>query len=91
MTSEEIISSTVTLATPLIVTDIKKNKKTLSTVGEAALFMRSNYSRKRSDNADWEHAAKTLEAAAETDDVERRQHATDAVIVLLRADGMLAA
>ena len=89
MTSEEIIASTVTLATPLIVTDTKKNKITLTTVGEAARFMRSNFSRRRSDNADWEHAAKTLEVAAETDDVERRQHATDAVIALFCADGML--
>jgi hypothetical protein len=91
MTSEEIIASTVTLASPLTVTDIRKNKATLTTVGEAARFMRKNFSRQRSDNADWEHSARTLEVAAETDDAERRQHATDAVIALLRADGMLAA
>jgi hypothetical protein len=89
MTHNEIIASSVTLAAPLIAKDIKNNKKTLATVGEAARFIHTNFTRQRSDHIDWEHAAKTLEVAAETDDAERRQHATDAVIALLRAEGML--
>ncbi len=89
MTSEEIIASTVTLATPLIAKDIKKNKNTLTTIGDAARFIRTNFSRQRSDNVDWEHAAKALEVAAETNDAEGRKNATEAVIALLRADGML--
>ena len=89
MTHGEIIASPVTLAAPLTVKDIKNNKKTLATIGEAALFIHTNFTRKRADEADWEHAASTLELAAETNDDERRQHATDAVIALLRAEGML--
>jgi hypothetical protein len=89
MTSEEIIASTVTLAGPLIVTDVKKTKKTLTTIGEAARFIRTNFTRQRSDCVDWEHAAKMLEVAAETNDAQRRQHATEAVVPLLRAEGML--
>jgi hypothetical protein len=91
MKHEDIIASEVTLAAPLIVNDIKNTRKTLTTIGDAARFIRSNFSRLRSNNLDWEHAAKTLEVAAETNDSERRQHATDAVIALLRADGMLVA
>jgi hypothetical protein len=91
MTSEEIIASTVTLATPLMVKDVKNIKKTLNAVGEAARFIRTNFSRQRSDYIDWEHAAKALEVAAETNDVVGRQNATDAVTALLRADGMLVA
>ena len=89
MTHNEIVASPVKLAAPLVVKDIKNNKKTLATVGEAARFMHTNFTRQRSDHVDWEHAAKALEVAAETDDAERRQHATDAVIALLRAEGML--
>jgi hypothetical protein len=88
MTNDEIIASVVTLATPLTVKDAKNNKKTLTTVGEAARFIRTNFTRQRSDCADWEHAAVALEVVAETNDAERRQHATEAVIALLRADGM---
>jgi hypothetical protein len=68
---------------------LEKSKKTLTTIGEAARFMRGNFSRQRSDNTDWEHAAKTLEVAAETNETEGRKNATEAVIALLRADGML--
>jgi hypothetical protein len=89
MTSDEIVASIVTLAAPLNVKDAKNNKKTLTSVGEAARFMRTNFTRQRSDCVDWEDAAKALEVAAETNDAERRQHATEAVIALLRADGML--
>ena len=89
MVHNEIIASPVTLAAPLTAKDIKNNKKTLATVGEAALFIHTNFTRQRSDCVDWEHAADALEAAAETNDEERRQHATDAVIALLRAEGML--
>lgn len=89
MTHNEIIASAVTLATPLIVKDVKNNKKTLTTVGEAARFIHTNFSRQRSDCVDWEHAAKALEVAAETNDAEGRQHATEAVIALLRAEGIL--
>jgi hypothetical protein len=91
MSSEEIIASSVTLATPLLVKDVKNIKKTLTTVGEAARFIRTNFSRQRSDYIDWEHAAKALEIAAETNDAAERQNATDAVTSLLRADGMLVA
>ena len=69
--------------------EIKKNKKTLTTVGEAARFILSNFSRQRSDNVDWEHAEKALEVAAETNDVDGRRNATEAVSTLLHADGML--
>jgi hypothetical protein len=89
MMHEEIIASVVTLATPLTVKDAKNNKKTLTTVGEAARFIRTNFSRQRSDCVDWEHAAKALEVAAETNDAERRQQATEAVVALLRAEEML--
>ena len=91
MKHEEIIASLVELAAPLNVKDIKNNEKILVNVGEAARFIRANFSRQRSDSVDWEHAAKTLEVAAETNDAERRQHATEAVVALLRAEGMLAA
>jgi hypothetical protein len=91
MKHEDIIASVVTLATPLTAKDAKNNMKTLTTVGEAARFIRSNFSRQRSDQVDWEHAAKALEVAAETNDVVGRQNATDAVTALLRADGMLVA
>ena len=84
-----IIASNVTLATPLTVKDTKNNKKTLTTVGDAARFIHTNFSRQRSDCVDWEHAAKTLEVAAETNDAGRRQHATEAVVALLRTEGML--
>jgi hypothetical protein len=57
-----------------------KKQKTLTTVGEAARFMRGNFSRQRFDNADREYAAKALEAAAETNDAEGRKNATEAVI-----------
>ena len=87
MKHEDIIASEVTLAAPLIVKDTKNSRKTLTTVGDAARFIRSNFSRLRSDDADWEHAAKTLEVAAETNDAEG--HATAAMIALLGADGML--
>ncbi len=89
MTHEEIIASPVKLAAPLDVKDNKNSKKTLATVGEAARFIRANFSRQRSDYVDWEYAARTLEVAAETDNADRRQQATDAVIALLRAEGML--
>lgn len=90
MRHEEIIVSLVELVAPLNVKDIKNNKKILVNVGEAARFIRANFSRQRSDSVDWEHAAKSLEVAAETNDVARRQHATEAVIALLRTEGMLA-
>ncbi len=89
MMHEDIIASVVTLATSLTAKDAKNSKKTLTTVGEAARFIRTNFSRQRSDNVDWEHAAKALEAAAETNDAEGRKNATEAVVALLRADGML--
>ena len=91
MTHEEIIASPVELATPLIVKDIRNNKNTLLTVGEAARFIRANFSRQRSDHTDWEHAASALEVAAETNDAERRQHASEAMVALLRAEGLLLA
>jgi hypothetical protein len=91
MEHEKIIASSVELAAPLNVKDIRNNKKILVNVGEAARFIRANFSRQRSDSADWEHAAKALEVAAETNDAERRQHATEAVVALLRAEGMLPA
>ena len=89
MNHNEIIASPVMLAAPLKVIDIKKSKKTLTTIGQAALFIHTNFTRQRSDQVDWEQAASALELAAETNDQERRQHATDAVIALLRAEGML--
>jgi hypothetical protein len=89
MKHEDIIASVVTLAAPLSVKDIKNSRKTLTTVGEAARFIRANFSRQRSDYVDWEHAANALELAAETNDSAQRQHATDAVSALLQADGML--
>jgi hypothetical protein len=89
MTHEEIIASPVELAAPLNVKDIRNNKKTLNTIGEAARFIRANFSRQRSDYVDWELAAKTLEVAAETNDAECRQHATEAIVALLRAERML--
>ena len=89
MDHADIIASDVMLATPLTVKDAKNNKKTLTTVGEAARFIRANFSRQRSDYVDWEHAAKTLEAAAETNDDDRRRHATEAIMSLLRAEGIL--
>lgn len=85
----DIIASSVMLAAPLNVKNVKNSKMTLNTIGDAARFIRSNFSRLRSDQVDWEHAAKTLEVAAETNDNERRQHATDAVMALLSAEGML--
>jgi hypothetical protein len=45
MTSEEITASTVTPITPLIAKDAKKNKSTLTTIGEATRFIRTNFSR----------------------------------------------
>ena len=89
MTHNEIIASPVKLVAPVKVIDIKKSQKTLTTVGQAALFIHTNFTRQRSDYVDWEHAASALEIAAETDDAERRQHATEAVIALLRTEGML--
>jgi hypothetical protein len=86
---DEIIARVVALAMPLTVKDAKNNKRTLTTVGEAARFIHANFSRQRSDQVDWEHAANALEVAAETNDAERRQHATEVVVALLRAEGML--
>ena len=91
MEHEKIIASLVELTVPLNVKDIKNTNRKLVTVGEAARFIRANFSRQRSDSVDWEHAAKSLEVAAETNDAETRQHASDAVVALLRADGMLTA
>ena len=89
MNHNEIVASPVMLSTPLVAIDIKKSRKTLATIGQAALFIHTNFTRQRSDHVDWEHAASALELAAETNDNERRQHATDAVTALLRAEGML--
>jgi hypothetical protein len=58
----------------------------LSTVGEAAHFIRANFSLQRSQDVDWLHTAKSLQVAAETNDEANRTHA---IIGLLMTERLL--
>jgi hypothetical protein len=65
------------------------SRNVLSTVGEAAHFIRANFSLQRSRDVDWLHTAKSLQVAAETNDEANRTHATRAIIGLLMTERLL--
>jgi len=89
MTNEEILASQVKLSAPLVAKDIERNRHTLTTVGQAAQFVQSNFSGIRSEDVDWKQAANSLEVAAATGNPDRVEDATKAVENLLKTENML--
>ena len=89
MTTLDIIISTVELNRVLIAKDLESNRHVMRTVGDAARFMRTNFSSQRRGDVAWQHAAMCLEEAAKTGDAEHISTATIALEVLLNEDGLL--
>jgi hypothetical protein len=89
MKQEEVVASDVLLTHPIKAAGREGQNETLETVGDAAGFLLANFSRARSEDADWILAASALERAAETDSAYHVVHATNAVIALLETEKLI--
>lgn len=90
MHDDEVVLSHVKLSRVLQAhaKDRHNNLTRLYTVGEAARFIQLHFSTRTEDGV-WTHAEHSLRKAAETGDADQAAHATEAVVVLLEAEGML--
>lgn len=89
MPADEVVFSHVKLSRVLQARDRHGKLNRLYTVGEAARFIRMSFSAPRTDDADWTYAEHSLRKAAESGNADQAADATEAVVVLLDAEGML--
>ena len=89
MSYELVAKSRVQLTAKLAVNDLQDETWTLATIGEAMIFIDSNFSQGRKTEGRWQHAARCLALAAASDDYLQRERATQAVSLLLQSEGML--
>jgi hypothetical protein len=88
MISVEVLASQVQLSAIVVAKDIQQTAQHIACVGDAARFMLANVPPARCDDPDWLIAAKQLNLAALTDNIDECILATSAFIALLEAEGL---
>jgi hypothetical protein len=91
MIDEEVLASQAQLSVVVVAQDVQKTPQRIACVGEATRFMLANCPPSRSEDPDWQIAAKQLTLAALTHDPGDCILATSEFIALLKSEGLFVA